>query len=317
MKIEKDAIHNFVAATARKWKLDTRVSLNNKTGEDLFVNARVRNQGGGFLRSAQDIGRIQAGAAGNFDLQSLAHSLGVVASPLDQEELVFVFSLVPERFRREKGLVEIDPKEVFRLNGCQDHYIEHYDPETGLASGVLYQVPPMNDSRFSPHGSLLMQAPKVLLGDWENTFFRLYFFSSQPHLNREALLRCVLRNEQGVPLLSWEEPIHSHGLLDLDIKETIRSRGLKLDRAIGVTTFLYFQAFCPDASMICLTFLFRDSDRTFCLEHSLPPVYYDPEIRGNRKNAIIRHLMETWPPEPGDLSAPLVASSNWKKEKGT
>jgi hypothetical protein len=302
MKLPKERLHNFVAATARRWGFESRITLYNHTGEDAVVDLRVRDADGLPLATASAIGTLGHGASLFYDAADLC-TIARLPPPRDADYL-FDFALVPSRFTDATGPVDVERDTVYAYITAQDHYIEHYDPETLFSSGVLYQTIPINDPLLSPRSSFLMQAPKVFLSQERNTVVQVLHHSPDPDYSDEGLMLCGLRNARGERFLQWEQRIPAHGMRYLDVKEVLARHGLAWQDVIGRHGFLYLEAFGERHSFIPLTININEVRRTFDMEHSLPPVYYGSQVIGPRRGAILRAWAASFVRRPVAPSAP-------------
>lgn len=299
MRIPKDRIHGFVACTARRWHLNSRVTLVNKTGDDAVVSVAARSQAGKPLAGETALGRLAEGESRFLDVTELSRRVGL--DPDAAEEHLFTFTLVPAAFEGRPDPVEISREELMRIVTAQDHYIEHYDPTTWFSSGVLYQTPPINDRLVAPHSSFLMQAPKVFVTPHRNTVFQVLFLSRDPDFSDEARLSCRLREESGRPALEWEERLPPHGMIYIDVRATLERNGVRPEAVASRHGFLFFEAACADHSFVPLTFNVNERLRTFDLEHSLPPTYYASAFVGPRKGEVISAAVQTHARHPEPL----------------
>lgn len=299
MLVPKERIHCFVASTARRWDFGTRVTLYNHTGEPAYADVLVREADGTPIVRVTRIAELPDGRSRLFDVPSLFNEHGL-PPPIDDH--VLTFSIVPRRFEDAPGPVEIEKSEVFRLLTAQDHYVEHYDPDTLFSSGVLYQTPPLNDRLLGAGSSFIMQAPKVFLTPERNTVFQVLYHTSDPEFATQGTMLCRLRRGDGTPLLAWSETATPHGMHYIDVKEVLQRHGLDWAKVVGAHGFLFFEACAPDVSFIPLTININEVRRTFDLEHSLPPIYYGSDYGGARKKQAIATMVASF-------AAPAVTAS--------
>lgn len=307
MKIPKERIWGFVASTARHLGFRTRVTLHNKTGVDVTAGLLVRDEDGTPLLHRPGLVPLPSGAARLFDVDDLLGEVGA-AVPRGHES-VLNFHLVPDRFRDASGPIDVERAECFRLLSSQDHYLEHYDPETGFSSGVLYQTPHVNDPLFFPRSSFLMQAPKVFLTEQRNTVVQVLFYSSDPDFAGEGRLRMGLRAADGGLLLAWTERLPAHGARFVDVKGVLDRHGLDWRRVVGRHGFLHLEAASHEHGFIPIVFNLNASMGTFDMEHSLPPLYYGSDLTGPRKGEIIAAAV-------GALEPHVVASAALRAKPG-
>ena len=306
MLIEKTLIHRFTAATAKRWRFRSRATLVNKTGADTDVELIVRDQDGRFVAKRGVFDCVAAGTARQLDLDALARDLDI--APRDGE-LLFTFSLVPVQYRGAEGPVEIAVDEILRMLSAQDHYIEHYDADSGFSAGVCYYTPPLNDPAFAPRFSLLMQAPKIFLTETRNTVFQVHFYSSVKDFNVTGKMHCRLRGGSGEPIVEWTESVPPLGLRYIDVKDVLARSGRNWRTAVSTSGFLFFEAYSPDYSFVPLTFNINERLRTFDMEHSLPPTDYSRAVTGQLKRDIIAAGLElTSAATPSEGAQPVAAA---------
>lgn len=280
MLIGPRSIHTFTASSARRWGLQSRVTLCNKTGEPVHVQAMVRDPNGQVLGDV-DVGDLPAG-------QTLQQAFSDLASQVDappEAELVATWSLVPKTMVRSSE-VEVPVIEIFRRVGAQDHHIEHSDG--AYTFGVHYQTVPLNDSRFHPDFSFLMQAPKVFLGEGRDTVFQVMHPSTDPSYRRDGRLSCRLRSPDGRIVHSWDVSVPAQGMVYVDVKEELDRSGVGIANATDAHGFCLLEAWSTQSSFLPLTFNLDARHRSFALEHSLPPSYYGADIRSARKKVLAR-----------------------------
>lgn len=289
MKVTKDQVSFFVMSTAKRFGWFVRATLNNNTGEDFVVHATIRRQDGALLKRADSIGEIKDRDALVIDFQDLCRQLDVVQLDYDVEELLCTLNMIPKKLAGLQEPYELDRKILMRWLYAQDHYTEYYCPKTGFAGGVNYAVAPMNDTCFSPKTSNLVQAPKVIVSDCENTVFQFICFSSDTNLRRTESVICTLRKPSGEKVAQWEESIAVHSMIWVDIKERLQQEGVSLKDAVGDDGFLYFQAYSSDVGFACLAFNVNEKANTFAFEHTLGADYYFPLFKGHRKSEIFSY----------------------------
>lgn len=295
IRLHRTQFHNFTCATARWFGLESRVTLNNKTGETCQVGVEIFDSSGNLLGSSDKLATMPDQSMTFIDLENLEKDLRIRKST---GESLHVFSLTPERFLEGPEYIEVEPGEVFKKMGIQDHYIEHYDTATGFSSGVLYQSVPMNSSNFSSTYSFLLQAPKIFLSDERNTAFLLLFPSpdDKPPVPEEALVQVKLKSESGEDLVYWEERIPRGGLKYIDIKRSLARLGVNPLSVVNEHGFVHCEAFCDHASFVELTMNFNERLRTFDLEHSLPPIYYNLGVQGEKRHAVVEFYRSNFRP---------------------
>lgn len=288
IRLPKSAVHNFIACTARRWGLRSRVTLVNHTGERVQVGVRIRSIDGVLLASTDDLHSIPDGRSRVVDLNAVAKDLRVED---EGEEHMYLFSLVPHGLLTSGDPVTLPMSEVMRLITMQDQYIEHYNPVSGFASGVCYQTPPLNNSSFTAHYSLLMQAPKVFLSETRNTVIQILHHSNDAAYMTEGVLRCGVRTTSGELVSNWRLTVPAHGMRYVDLKESLEREGVDWRSVVNESGFLFFEAFGPRCTFIPLTMNINERSLFWDMEHSLPPNYYAANFGGEIKKQILVRLL--------------------------
>lgn len=298
MKVRRDALHCFVATTARRFGLASRATINNRTGEPVLVMARVRDEDGQAHAGPVEVGSVDAGDDLHVDLGALvgnggsglpgSHSGGAA----EAREHVVTFSLIPQRFLEGPETVDIEPAQMFRQILAQDHYLEHYDPGTGFSSGVLYQTPPLNRIGQPVPSSFLMQAPKAFVTGGRRTVFQFLHYSPDPDYAQEATLSCRALAADGGVLAAWHERFPPHALRFVDVGAVLQAHGHAPADVTDQNGFVYVEAACDHAGFVPLTWNLFPAKGTFDLEHSLPPVYYGPVLSGARKQRMVEAVCD-------------------------
>ncbi|MCI5065997.1 class I SAM-dependent methyltransferase [bacterium] len=307
MKISKNRIHTFFCSTARWFGLESRATLNNKTGEDCRVGVELFDGNGEKLSESSSIALIRDQESEFFNLSDLERYL---TGEKSSEERIFNFFFIPTQFVSTEEPIELEPADCFTRLGKQDHYIEHFDPETGFSSGVLYQTVPMNSALFASTYSFLLVAPKIFLSEQRNTAFLLLFYSpdENPPVEKKATVHFKLRAESGEEIAYWHEEVPRGGLRYVDIKAALTKLDIDPLSVTNKHGFVHCEAFCDHASFIELTMNFNSETRTFDLEHSLPPIYYNLDIQKERRKALVEYYSKHFKPEcdvPFGHSAPV------------
>ncbi len=290
MEVNKHQVLHFAMSTARRLGCFSRATLNNKTGEDCVVHVLVRREDGSLLASADNVFEISNRDAFLVDIQELSKSMGIVAPQNSAEELLFTFSMVPKSLAETPEPYEIEATLHKKWLHSQDHYVEHFCPKTGFASGVNYAVSSMNDPLLTKGSSNLVQAPKVFLSEHSNTIFQLLFFSSALDRKQEIEISCVLREPSGKEIAKWAEHANLHSLLCINIKQKLRDLKISLGDTFKKNEALYFQTYCSDAGFAFLAFNVNEKTGRFSCEHSLSAPYYFPEFNSARKAEVLRYV---------------------------
>jgi hypothetical protein len=284
--IAKQEIHNWVACTAKTLGLSTRANLVNKSDAPALVDVRIYSSDGMLLGEGAEIGCIPAQSTISVSFTDLAARLAVADGAGDR---VYLFALYPDKYRDSNQPIEIELKDLQRLVAAQDHYLEHCDPVSGFASGVLYQARHINDSRFGKGAfSFLMQAPKVFLSEQRNTLSQLIFYSTDRSLAAIADVLFRVRDERGTCVAEWHRQIAAHGMMNVDVKKSLTDLGVDWRTVVNRHGFLFLEAYCAEYSFVTVTININEQTRAFDMEHTLPPTYYSKVVRSDWKRELVR-----------------------------
>jgi hypothetical protein len=272
------AIHTFQVRTLRSMGYATRVALANKshTGPAEFrTDYRV------------DLSIYANGARkfiGNIGVLAADARLVIDCSPYETAaDIALTFHLVPVRFG-DSPTAEIDREELRFLGSIQDHYVEYFR-EDGCAAGILYQTGPFNHPMFGSTATTLIQAPKYYVSTTTDSLLSVLNCSADPNYSRTARLQCALVGSGGQ--YTWSEEVAPFVPHMISMREILTKHGV----AIGPTpTFACFYGICENATLIPLTFVRDDGTGGIGIEHSLPPDYYSPAMRGSERKRMLEQL---------------------------
>lgn len=164
---------------------------------------------------------------------------------------------------------------------CQDHYVEYYN-STGFCSGVLYQSGPFNYKKFSQESSTIIQAPKVYTSNDIETYMSFVNNSITDDYIIVAEVKCAHVDEKGDVVKQWVEKIPPR-----TVKFVNLNFSNNLSESIETKCFY---AVSTNAVLLPLTFSVNKESKTLALEHSLPPMYYSPEVRGAVRAQLVSDL---------------------------
>jgi len=109
--------------------------------------------------------------------------------------------------------------------------------------------------------------------------------SADPTYARTARLQCTIVGPSGRH--SWVEEVPPFVPRMISMRDALLARGVKLGIA---PTFVCFYGLCDNATLIPLTFVRNDQTGAIGLEHSLPPDYYSPTMRGPQRKTMLERL---------------------------
>jgi len=275
------AIHTFQVRTLRSLGYATRIALANKSHlrpelrTDYRVDLSIYEAGAGRTRFVENIGVLAADAR-----------LAIDCAPYETDhDIALVFHLVPTRLTEPTA--DVDRDELMFLASVQDHYVEYYRPD-GLAAGILYQTGPFNHPVFSPKSTTLIQAPKYYASTTLDSMLSVLNASSDPGYSRPARLQCRLVGDHGS--IEWTEEVPAFVPRTLSMRDQLERRGVKLGAA---PAFACFYGLCENATVVPLTIVRDTASGAIGLEHSLPPDYYAPPMRGPARATMLQRLRDS------------------------
>jgi hypothetical protein len=276
------AIHTYQVRTLRSLGYATRVALANKSHlrpelrTDYRVDLSIYANGAGRTRFVENLGTLVADGR-----------LAIDCAPYEvaDRDITLVFHLVPVRLTR--ATADVDRDELMFLASVQDHYVEYYRPD-GVAAGILYQTGPFNHPVFSPKSTTLIQAPKYYASTTLDSLLSVLNASSDPAYARTARLQCRLVGDHGS--LAWTEDIPAFEPRTISMREALTRNGVKIGDA---PTFACFYGLCDNATVVPLTIVRNTTTGAIGLEHSLPPDYYSPPMRGPARATMMQRLRDS------------------------
>lgn len=274
------AIQLFQIHSMNEFNFIPRVTLFNKSDKsEKYVSSYIIDVShtiNGMTKFVKNIGRIKPGESFYFDCKEMVRSE-------KNEECIINFHLIPEKFYGTDE-VSITREELYFYLTCQDHYVEYYNA-SGFSSGVLYQSGPFNYKKFSAEASTIIQAPKVYSAKNVRTYMSFVNNSFADNYTTIAEVKCALVDSKGSIIKQWVEmiPPYTVKFVDLNFKEPTEK---KLE-AKG------FYAVSKNVTLLPLTFTINSESGSLALEHSLPPMYYSPEVRGALRTQIVKELQSS------------------------
>lgn len=272
-----EGIQLFQIHTMNEFNFIPRVTLFNKSEKSkrfitkYIIDMSIRN--GNQIIYHKNIGSINPSENLSFDCAKYINFENSVES-------IFSFYLIPEKYYGEE-FISIEKEELYFYLTCQDHYVEYYN-STGFSSGVLYQSAPFNYKKFSNEATTIVQAPKVYSTPNLNTYLSLVNNSIDEDYKVVAEVKLALVDSKGEIVRRWTQmiPPYSVAFINLSLEESLKG---DLE-----TKGLYVLA--TNAVLLPLTFTINQKSGSLSLEHSLPPTYYSPEMRGQLRSDVVKNL---------------------------
>lgn len=272
-----EGIQLFQIHTMNEFDFIPRVSLFNKSNKskryesNFIVDISVRSGKETILK--KKIGMIKPSESLSYDCRDLIKLI-------NNNESIISFHLIPEKYYN-LDLVSIEKEELFFYLTCQDHYVEYYN-SSGFSSGVLYQSAPFNYKKFSNESTTIIQAPKVYTSSNLKTYLSLINNSVEDGYDVIAKVKMALVDSNGSIAKRWEEEILPGSVKFINLSSKLSEGNVFSAKGLYVLA--------TNAVLLPLTFTVNKEAGSLALEHSLPPTYYSPEVRGGFRANIVKDL---------------------------
>lgn len=204
-------------------------------------------------------------------------------------DAVGVLHMTPSRLL-ESDCREISLEEINLWTAACDEFVGYTHTVSGIASGVHYQSPPMNDSRIRSSQSVIIQSPKVVVNEWVDSHLLVFSPSSDPDFDATVGLAVATLLPNGDAVARLRVDIPARGRRKISVSELLESNGA-LDRfrsaggcgmLVGLTT----------GGVVTPLSLVHDSRGGLAVDHTLPPPYYVPWWGGDVRKRSSRALVD-------------------------
>ncbi|MDQ2959661.1 MAG: hypothetical protein M3R48_01220 [Candidatus Dormibacteraeota bacterium] len=272
----------------------TRVSLANGTepssplADDLHVSFEAFSPQGVRLGSVDSFEVLPPGGFTIVDVDDHVGPGRAIES--DGSDVLGIFHMTPGRF---VGLdcVDIELSAIFDQVAVSDEYIEYHSSEWSVAAGLAYQSIPMNDKRFGGTRSTLMQSPKLLVDEQNDTHLVLLNVSTSPDYELDISFQLAFMAANGERLANHTVRVPAYGFARVSSREVLKAaRGFQRFCELGGNGMVV--GFSDNGSVVPLSITRNDRSKGLACDHTLPPMYYLPWWGGEVRKAANQRLRE-------------------------
>jgi hypothetical protein len=185
---------------------------------------------------------------------------------------------------------------------ASDDFIEYYQRQGDVITGVAYQTGPKNDGRLGSTQTTVVQAPKVIVSEPVDTLFSLMNISTSFDYDRPVSLDFWILRPDGtrVTRSSIEVPPWSFRLLSMSA--VLEAAGtLDEFREHGGMGMLL--GYAKAGTLVPISLTRNKVSGAIACDHTLPPVFYVTTWGGEARLAANARLEEEFFAEPSRVPA--------------
>lgn len=254
--------------------INNGVSAGDPMATDMAVSLSLFDEDGTHLGTSGRIAELAPGEIVKLDLDELLERPEVSARirPGSGGDQLGVLHVVPAELDGQTSAT-VSTRAMMVHVLASDDFIEYYQRDGDVITGVAYQTGPKNDGRLGSTQTTVVQAPKVIVSEPVDTLFSLMNISTSFDYDRPValdfwLLRPdgtrVTRSQIEVPpwsfrLLSTTEVLEAAGALD-----EFREQG-------GMGMLL---GYAKDGTLVPISLTRNKVSGAIACDHTLPPVFY-------------------------------------------
>jgi hypothetical protein len=296
----------------RRLEYGVRPTINNGVGPgsplatDMAISFSLFDEDGTRLGTTGTIAELAPGEIEKFDLDELLDRPDVreAIKPGSGGNQLGVLHVVP-RDLAGKTSAEVSTKEMMAHVFASDDFIEFYQRDGDVITGVAYQTGPKNDGRLGSTQTTVVQAPKVIVSEPVDTLFALMNISTSFDYDRPVSLDFWILRPDGtrVTRSSIEVPPWSYRLLsttavleEAGTLEEFREQG-------GMGMLL---GYAKKGTLVPISLTRNKVSGAIACDHTLPPVFYVTTWGGEARMKANARLEEEFFPArvPAEAPAP-------------
>jgi len=191
----------------------------------------------------------------------------------------------------------VDTDEIAAWTAACDEFVGYTHVASGLVSGVHYQSPPMNEDRIRSSKSMIVQSPKVVVGDCLDSHFLVFSPSSDPAFDSTVRLDLAVLATNGRVVARDIVEVPARGRRRVSVTD-ILSRAGAIDDFLDAGGLGMLIALTSGGVVTPLS-LVHDPRGGLAVDHTLPPPYYVPWWGGEARREAVTELVSNL--FPGEL----------------
>jgi hypothetical protein len=254
--------------------INNGVPASHPMATDMAISLSLFDEYGTHLGTSGTIAELSPGEITKLDLDELLTTddvAGSIQSGPEGDQLAVLHVVPSEWVGQETATVSTTAMMAHVL--ASDDFIEFYQHDGDVITGVAYQTGPKNDGRLGSTQTTVVQAPKVIVSEPVDTLFVLMNISTALDYDRTVALDFWLLRPDGtrVTRSSIEVPPWSFRLLSTtavleaaDALEAFREQG-------GMGMLL---GYAKEGTLVPLSLTRNKVSGAIACDHTLPPVFY-------------------------------------------
>jgi hypothetical protein len=250
------------------------VAAGSPLATDMAISLSLFDEDGTHLGTTGTLTELAPGEIEKFDLDELLERSAVrhaVDSGSDGDQLG-VLHVVP-RDLADRTSANVSTKAMMAHVLASDDFIEFYQRDGDVITGVAYQTGPKNDGRLGSTQTTVVQAPKVIVSEPVDTLFALMNISTHFDYDRPVSLDFWILRPDGtrVTRSSIEVPPWSFRLLSTT-RVLEQAGALEEFREHGGMGMLL--GYAKHGTLVPISLTRNKVSGAIACDHTLPPVFY-------------------------------------------
>jgi hypothetical protein len=279
------------------------VAPGHPMATDMAISFSMFDGDGTHLGTTGTIAELSPGEIVKFDLDELLERGDVARSirPSSGGDPLGVLHVVPSEWAGQEAAT-VSTAAMMAHVLASDDFIEYYQRQGDVITGVAYQTGPKNDGRLGSTQTTVVQAPKVIVSEPVDTLFSLMNISTSFDYDRPVSLDFWILRPDGtrVTRSSIEVPPWSFRLLSMSA--VLEAAGtLDEFREHGGMGMLL--GYAKAGTLVPISLTRNKVSGAIACDHTLPPVFYVTTWGGEARLAANARLEEEFFAEPSRVPA--------------
>lgn len=281
-------------STLRDLGFRTTLSLHNPlpygslAEDDLSLELDLFDTDGSVICEPIDLGMLAPDARCDVNIDDILQNIG------HRDDVVGALRMIPNSLSVEKE-IETNRETLAEWTACCDEFVGYTHVGSGVKSGVLYQSPPMNDSRLSSTNTIIIQSPKLVIDANNDSHLLLFCPTSNRNFMSNATLRIAILNRSGSVVARSQIVVPARGRRRVSISKILQDVG-ELDSYLDNGGFGMLVGLASGAVLTPLS-LIVSTGGGLAIDHTLPPPYYAPWWGGSDRKRASQSLIKKFFPE--------------------
>jgi hypothetical protein len=264
----------------RRLGYGVRPTINNGVGPDsplatdVTISLSLFDEDGAHLGTTCPIDELRPGQITKLDLDELLgrDDIAGMIRPGSGGDQLGVLHVVPSALAGEQSAT-VSTKEMMAHVLASDDFIEFYQRDGDVLTGVAYQTGPKNDKRLGSTMTTVVQAPKVIVSEPVDTLFALMNISTSFEYDRSVSLDFWLLRPDGTRVTRSSVRVPPWSFRLLSTAEVLDAAGaLEEFREHGGMGMLL--GYAKEGTLVPISLTRNKVSGAIACDHTLPPVFY-------------------------------------------